>query len=464
MVQRALLTSMLLTVVACTGATRPTSVVRIAPRATASSSTAPSITVDASLTIAHREPVVLVSSLDHEDRSFAIAADGKTLVGIDTRGGKELWRSDLAIATDERVSIYPDFGAKRRVVVHAGYELVFVDPENGTVVARAADAVRNFKSINDIVSTVEQPYGACVVHTECSMQPIDCDDGRRIGPEIRRTVLRVYRNLGEPHDTMCQGDQQVVGRAAGLVVLSTTEETPVLKGIDARSGAMAWSRALTCHGCSRGPSGVSEDGTTCWVSGHSELEAFTCATGRPAFTRTLTPSEARPEVITTAVRGGGIFVSDSANALLLDPKSGRPLWSKHLDPGTLGLPLATSLDLPAFSTWGAHTVALLDPNDGHEVTRFAQPAYTELRQGADLGLRLEGGPAYDARGVKRWDRPPATFLAKNGALVAADGKVVADGARSISVVATHSSNAVDVVTFEAWSAGRLELLVAQRAR
>ena len=460
-VHRAVLTTMVFGAVACGSATRPTQVVRIAPSASASSAPASVLAFDPSLTVVHRESIQQVSKPDHADRVFALAADGTTLVAIDTRTGAETWRSALSIAKDERVSIYPDFGAKRRVLVHAGYELVFVDPDSGTVVARA-EALRNFKSVNDIVSTAEEPYGACVVYAACSMQPFDCDDGHRIGPQFERSKLHVYRSLGGPHDTVCRGREDVVGRSAGVVVVITeAEESPVLKGVDAKSGAIAWSRKVTCHDCSRGPSGVSADGSTCWISGGGELEAFACATGRTVFTHALTSAKLGPEVLTAAVRGG-IFVSDAASALVLDPKTGRPVWSKKLDPGALGLPLGTKLDLPEFSTWGAHTVVLLDPEAGREAARFAQPAYVEVRQGADLGLRLEGGPAFDARGVKQYDLPPATFVVNDGSLVAPDGTVVAHAARSIEVVDVRSSNGLDVVTFEAWTEGRLDLLVARR--
>lgn len=451
--QRGLFTTILLaTVVGCGGATRPAVVVRVEPRAaTPAVPPALALTFDPSLTIVSRQAVSLVSKLDHDDRVFALAEDGTTLVAIDTRVGKELWRSKLAIATDERVSIYPDVGAKQRVVVHAGYELVFVDRDTGTVVTRA-DTVRNYKSIHDIVSTVEQPHGACVVYAECTMQPIDCDDGRRIGPELHRSTVHLYRSLGEPHDTVCRGEHHVVGRAANVVVAVTDAEPPVLTGLDARSGAAVWSRPLTCQDCSHGPSGVTADGTTCWISGGSQLEAFTCATGRSVFTRALTPADRDPKVFTAAVRGGGIFVADASNSALLDPKLGRSIWSKHLDAKTLGLPLGTPLDLPELSTWGAHTIALLDPKDGHEVARFDQPSSTELRQSADLGVRLEGGPAYDAGGVKLYDHPPAAF--------------VAEGGRGISVVATHASASADIVVFQAWSAdgSHVELIVAQRAQ
>ncbi len=438
-----------------------------APRATHTSTIAPPVAsvapvvevlriVDARLQVLARVPAFDADASG--GRVFAFDPEVRTLRGFDLANGKELWSAPLGVAPSGRVRLYPAFGASKRVLVHVQNQLLLFDPDTGALASQTAGPWSQDKT------SFSSEHGACTFSTECDLHFVDCDSARPYGPVLRIAITHLYSSLSKPHDNVCWGPRRVVGRGGNVTVavtdgreleLPNTEKQPgpVTLGIEAGTGTIAWStRALGCEHCVT--SGVSPDGGTCWLADtDGKLDVFACATGKPAFQKKLAVAENAPALF-TAWASGGLFVSGATEASLLDGKTGKALWTRALPANGLALPLATPLDLDRYSTWQARTVLLLDPASGKEAARFDLPAYTELLQSPDLGLRVKGSVAFDAKGQKRtFAEEPALFtLAREQTprLLRAGDTTLAEVTTDLAIVAARHTAQGDELALFLW--------------
>lgn len=350
--------------------------------------------VDAKIEILARLPSFFAESAG--SRVFALAPDRASVSAIDLATGNTSWTT--ALSEPSPTKIVPSFGPKKRLFLHGQGRISVLDPQTGAMVKESEGAYSE--------PYIEEMNGVCLADEKCSVRFLDCDDGHPYGPRLSKAITHLYKKLGEPHDNVCWGPLMVLGRARDVIVAVTDGRTwdekdePITVAIDATTGKPAWSsRAHGCRFCAPEASGMARDGSACWVSDvDGKLDVFDCASGKTSFTTTIEKGVAHPEVFTAWA--GGLFVS-ARKAQLLDGKTGATRWSIDLPPDGLALPLGVPLDLPKFSTWGAHTVLLVDPSSGKEVARFTQPEYTEILQSADLGVGLAKGPSFDAQGKPR---------------------------------------------------------------
>lgn len=335
-----------------------------------------------------------------DGRVFALDKDVRQLIGFELATGRELWRTPLGVAPSGRVTLHPNWAASQRVLVHVENNLLLFDPATGALTR--SDGPWNHEKLS-----FADDEGACNFYGPGDLFFVDCHDAHPYGPVLRIAETHLYAKLGAPHDTVWWGPRHVVGRAGNVVVAVTDGRTweprsdgPLTVGIDASTGKVAWTSSDV--GCARcASSGFSSDGATCWLAGDDgALDVFACATGKLRFRKKLPVSDSTPALFTTWT-AGGLFLSTRSEAMLVDPQSGKTRWSTPLPDKALALPLATKLDLPAFSTWSARAVLLLDPASGKEASRFALPEYTEITQTKDLGLEVKGGPAFDPKGKPR---------------------------------------------------------------
>ena len=82
---------------------------------------------------------------------------------------------------------------------------------------------------------------------------------------------------------------ELIGRAGDLTLVSRSDTESVV-ALDHAQNRIAWeSTDVSCSNCVASASGVSPDGSLCWVTDSARddrLTAFDCRTGRPRFTRT----------------------------------------------------------------------------------------------------------------------------------------------------------------------------------
>lgn len=398
-----------------------------------------------------------------ESRVFSLDPEVRKLRGFDLATGKELWSTPLGVEPSGRVKIYPSFGAKKRVLVHVENQLLLFDPLTGALASRTPGPWSQDKT------RFEDDRGACSFSTACDLHLVDCDDAHPYGPVLRIAVTHLYKSLKEPHDNVCWGPRHLLGRGGNIVVAVTDgrmfeqdnapkQEGPITLGIDSKSGKVVWStRSLGCEHCVT--SGISADGSTCWLADvNGKLDVFACATGKLFFQKKL-PEKAlattKPAFFTAAV-AGRLLLSTATEAALLDASNGKSIWSTSLPPNALGLPLATPLELDRYSTWDARTVLLLDPKTGKEAARFELPRYTELLQSADLGLRVKGGPAFDAKGQKRVfeeDKPLFSLLRDRTPRLLGAGdtaKPLAEVTTDLAIVSARRTAQADEVALFVW--------------
>jgi outer membrane protein assembly factor BamB len=430
-----------------TACRRPAPVVA-APKASPSAAPKPAEpamkVVDERLELLAQIPAYFAASA--HGRVFALTPDRRAAFALDLATGARLW--DRELASEGPTQIVPSFGPSRRLFLHGNGRVFVLDAATGALVKESEGPYSK--------RFIEEKNGACFADDPCGVQFLDCEDGQPYGPRLSIAVMHVYKKLGGPHDNVCWGPLMVLGRAKNLIVAVTDgrtwdqQEAPITVAFDVKTGKTAWSsRAHGCRFCASEASGMASDGSACWIGDvDGKLDVFDCATGQSMFVTKIDMGSARPEVFTAWA--GGLFVSGK-RAALLDPKSGTARWSIDLPPDGLALPLATALDLPRFSTWGAHTVLLVDPKAGKEAARFSQPEYTEILQSEDLGLRSVKGPSFDATGKQRppvedafsldRDHFPRTLLVR--------GKKAIATATDLALI----GQTLDHVAFYVWGSG-----------
>ncbi|MBI2390193.1 MAG: PQQ-binding-like beta-propeller repeat protein [Deltaproteobacteria bacterium] len=461
----------------------PAPVVLPAPSASAPATSAPAVDPFRPLPGAALEIVTRLPAYDAQSsggRIVVVDPDLRTARGVALETGKERWATPLALEQIGRATSYPSFGPKKRLVLHVADALVALDPESGAIVGR------HHAWWNEKV-WLQELRGACTLGGECDYRLVHCDDAQPYGPHFRVTITHLYHDLGKPHDNVCWGPKFLLGRA-GAVIIAVTDgrewespgvdrsEGPITVGVDAKSGAVVWtSRAIGCARCVSEASGASPDGSACWLTGtDGKLAVFSCASGKSLFHKTYGEQQlasGAPELFATWV-DGGLFVSAADAASLLDAKTGKPRWSVTLPPGGLALPLATKLDLDYSSLWRARKVLLLDPKTGKEAARFDLPEYTGLSQSADLGLRVPGKLAFDAKGLKRAfveevplfaldrERSPRRLLTGDGATP------LAEIATDAAIVESARTESADQLALYVWGRPGApgEVLFARRPR
>jgi hypothetical protein len=327
--------------------------------------------------------------------------------------------------------------------------LLLIDPATGSI-------TRSEGPWNHEKLAFSADDGVCTFYGPCDLHFVDCNDAHSYGPVLRIAETHLYAKLGAPHDTVCWGPRHVVGRAGNVVVAITDGRTweprtdgPLTVGVETSTGKIAWATSdLGCAHCAS--SGFSADGATCWLAGDDGmLDVFACATGKLRFRKKLSVSDSTPALFTTRA-AGALFVSTRTEASLVEPKSGKTLWSTPLPDKALALPLATKLELPAYSTWAARTVLLLDPASGKEAARFALPEYTELTQTKDLGLEVKGGAAFDPKGKPRAPtiEPPRLSLEREvqPRRLRAGDHVLAEVSTDLAIVAENA----DTIALFVW--------------
>lgn len=372
------------------------------------------------------------------DTVFALDPKIATLSAFELANAKPRWSTAVGVVAHGRVGFFPSFGTEARVLVHVENHLVTFDPKSG---ARLADEPGPWSTDQ---LHFEDARGACTFASDCAVHFLDCRDAHPIGPVLRIAETHLYAKLGAPHDTVCWGPRHVLGRAGKRIVAVTdgrtlepkTQEATLL-AFDVDTAKTAWTRPAPAlaHVAS---SGISPDGSTCWIAAdEGRLEVFDCASGVVRFHKVLDPAEGRPRVHTTWA-AGGLFVSTASKAMLFDAKSGATIWSRTIGAKALALPLATKLELEPYSSWEARTVLLLDPKTGKTAAQFPLPAYTELRQDADLGLAVASGPAFDPKGVARTVPPTKPRFSidrdKTPKTLADRGTVIAEVTSDLAVV------------------------------
>lgn len=441
----------------------PAPLVAAAPSASTPAASAPA--VDPFRPLPGLEVIARVPAYDARQsggRIVVVDPDLRTARGVALETGKELWATPLALEHVGRATLYPDFGADQRLVLHVADALVVLDPASGAI------AARHHVWWNEKV-WLQQLRGACTLGGECDYRLVDCDDAHPYGPHFRIAITHLYHDLGKPHDNVCWGPSFLVGRAGALIIAVTDGRTwespggpqvegPVTVAVAVKSGAVVWtSRAFgSSHGVSEA-SGSSPDGSTCWLTGlEGKLDVFSCATGKPLFQKTYGEhSLGAPELLVTWA-DGGLFVSSSDSASLLDAKTGKPRWSIALPAAGLALPLATRLDLAHASLWRARKVLLLDAKTGKEAARFDLPEYTGVVQSPDLGLRVPGKVAFDANGAKRaWTEEVPLFALEREQtprrLLTGDrSTALADIATDAAIVESARTDAADLVALYVW--------------
>jgi hypothetical protein len=223
--------------------------------------------------------------------------------------------------------------------------------------------------------------GACGLHGSCSVQLVDCETAKPLGPPLRGQIKSRMSYDGSEHHSGCWGfEVQLLGRARDTIVYVAREAEGAgansAFGFDAAAGKIRWqSPAIPCAYCLEQQIGMSPDGTVCWSWGGEALVGFDCVTGKVRWSRPV----GEPRLaIWAGDDAGGVFVAAGATATLFDPKTGATRWTVPVAPDEV--PLPTGGRVPPLSDvsmqWsGPKGFVLLDPKSGATVERKAGGAW-----------------------------------------------------------------------------------------
>ncbi len=261
------------------------------------------------------------------DRIISLHRDGSVVAR--TFDAAELWRTGLGEAPPGS-QLLQRLPAANRVLLRRQNGLTALELADGHVVATHPVQLddRLFLWSRD---------GACGLRGECSMQLIDCADGRPLGPSLQGNFRSMLDPDGE-YSSGCWGfDADLIGRAGEVVVyLSRDSRGEGGYGVRASDGAPVWQNpSFACSYCPAERIGMDPSGHHCFFATDDDLTLFNCRNGQ---VRKKVPIPGVVHALWAGDQTGGVFVSNATVARLLDPVRGSKRWQVNLPKGALVVP------------------------------------------------------------------------------------------------------------------------------
>jgi outer membrane protein assembly factor BamB len=299
-----------------------------------------------------------------------LAPDFRTLVAFDPASGAERWRTALE---GEPSGEHDLAFADGEIVVAAGNRLFLVDPASG--------AIRRRKLDGPYCPFVSES-GACAFDCGCAAFVVDCQSLADV-TMLRGAEVHLYRDLSEPHDTVCAFTPRVLGRFGQRIVATVPDGAGVGMHSD---GAIVVLDAATGKELRRGSTVRRHDshagvaaGGGCWIAEEAAatLTMSDCATGAARWqTRIGEPGDASGLDVRT-LAGGDLFLrrlTDAGSELArIAPAKGDVRWRQVLE-GAVGV--LDDEEPRAVYAASLGTYAFVASADGRSLARIA-PAGSE---------------------------------------------------------------------------------------
>lgn len=289
---------------------------------------------------------------------------------VDATTGKPAWRTQIETVVRGRHTLHPN-GAT--VLEWAGDSIHVLDAASGTL-SSTSPAAFNGTNFHDGGCGLDISDGVCAQRCQCSFQLLDCSTGKPSGTRYEHVYIE-RTNPGGSRSAGCYGiTDNILGRAGQLAIVATedhrasgTSRGPhIAAAIDRKTGAEAW-RAF--DGVVQATeSGVSPDGTTCWLSTfENKLRVVDCAHGSALWS---TNPARDPKLHAVAFAPpSGLYVVRDREATLFDARTGKVRWRVMLPTSTFGwLPGVHHLD-----RYDVSAIAVLDPATGKTLASVARP-------------------------------------------------------------------------------------------
>ena len=357
-----------------------------------------------------------------------IDRDARVVRAIDVTTRAERWHTQVEQVARGRHTLHAlgDAG----VLVLVGGQRVVLSLADGHEVSRSADRGGGDRGFDG-------RGGVCLTTSACSVDLVDCTDTHALANDIHGRLISRMRFDRSGWDSGCWGfGVYPIGRAGNHLLLAAIHvadgaaTASELRSYDARTGALEWrTPAPAAVSTPSDLCGVSRDGTFAWWLDFSGgLAAFDTTNGRVRFTRS-TAGAASPPSVAGTLDGSprSLFVQLGERALLLDARSGRVRWQVPT-PRALAFPAGLSLRggvlaAPATSVW------VLDPRDGHVLSRAPVSQPTRLAPTADSGVdALDTRLGWDARGAPRAAMTAAPSVSVERGRASATVRRLGDGA------------------------------------
>jgi hypothetical protein len=308
--------------------------------------------------------------------AFELAVDDAIVVGAQLvvldRGSRSVSGYSVASGTKRWTRPFQTAAVGGQLLQRLGKDQVLVRGDDKLTVIALSDGslvVQHAIRLEDRAYLWERD-GACGLRGSCSVQLVDCQPAKPLGPPIRGKIKSRMSYDGSEHHSGCWGfDVQLLGRARATIVYVARDAEGAAAdsavGFDAAAGRIGWqSPAIQCAYCLDHQIGMSPDGTACWSWGGEALVGFDCATGTVRWSRPV----GEPRLaIWAGDDTGGVFVAGGATATLFDPNTGAARWTVPVVPDEV--PLPTRGRVPPLSDvsmqWsGPKGFVLLDPKNG----------------------------------------------------------------------------------------------------
>ncbi len=277
-------------------------------------------------------------------RLILLEEDFVHLRAVDPASGAASWRLEAQSDPGGQHDLYA-YG--ERVLMHAGPRLVTVDAAAG----RRLGEAKALYNGSDRGCRLQIAGDACAYVCECLIQPITCGTGAPLGEGFASSENHIYFEMGEPHDSVCPIEPQLLGRAGELTVALVEDGAGLMGavGVDP-AGSVRWrlDGLIPRRGIFGGggvEAGMAESGGLCWLMDayEGDLVGFDCAAGKRLWGETIELRERRARVRWLAVDGGRLWVHTSGDAggsaELRDPASGRRIWAHTIPGGATPWPL-----------------------------------------------------------------------------------------------------------------------------
>lgn len=328
----------------------------------------------------------------------------QTVTALDTASGKRAWSVLLERGAPRgRHTLHAD-GA--RLLAWFGDHVHVIAAQAGSEVGSYAMAMNGVRW-EDGGCGLDVAEGVCAQRCQCSFAVFDCATGGARSKTYQSSYLEMVDPDGKMSGGCWGGGGWLLGKAGAIALVNaedrTTDQTTrhgprVTAGIDTRTGTEVWRLPASPLAPS---SGHSPDGKTCWFSTASDgVIAVDCASGKQLWS---TAAVARGHHLVGYVPGRGVVEVRATSAALRSERTGKPVWSVKLAPGSLAWVEGAGL-LPDRDLRNLVRLVILDPATGKTRTTIVLPAGSTLvpdRAGGVLVATASGLVAYDATGAVR---------------------------------------------------------------
>ncbi len=387
---------------------------------------------------------------------YAVSEDTTAVFAVSLATQRVLWRTAVRrgpLAPAEVTVTGPTV-----LLARLANELVAIDRSSGRIVARHPSASGTYRT-----GHVTQENGACAVHAECSLAPVDCATGAPIGAPLIGPTLDIHDAANSTSFSSCMMDQRTVigavGEASLYLVSANAIDSPRAEGTYLlarhRTTGRELFRARTSTSTTSSPSvALSVDRSLAFVGlrearGQLRVRALRTSNGAQAWTWTDASAARDASEITfatsarsTSALGVLVRAQSSYSLVLLDAQRGRLRWK--VSESNPVVPLLADAVLSSDAPLRLPTVRAAswrDLNTGREQSRTLIPTNATLQRTADglhyeLTSELRG---YDTNGAEiPRTGDPMVFDVVRATPQLASGTVIVR--RSSATVATFSDD------------------------